>query len=423
MAADPPPRVRGELTCSPTRVARRRARPIVAAVRRNAPSWLCVSPMPSSSRSISATSVRRVRNGSSTARGPGVSGGGVRDATRVPAVSKRCNTASRRSRATAPGASRKGSSASSTWCAQLGDLDLLDHPRGTLQGVGQAQQARDHLPRPAAPARARAAPLAEPLQQLAGLDAEVLVGILRHRVRPPASGRISRARSFDSLVSWRRGLQRLAGAGLGLLGGLGDVGHRDVHLLDRGGLLLGADSSISRAASVVVPTRPRDLLERRPPPRRTAARPRPRPWSRLSVAMTVVLTAARTSSISAADLLGRAAHPVGQLADLVRHHGEAPARLARAGRLDGGVDGQDVRLLGQLVDDLEDRRRSAGTWPQLEHVADDQVHLPPDRRPPTPGRAATVSSPAAGGRRVSAGDLGHPLGALRDLAGGREQLA
>ena len=35
-------------------------------------------------------------------------------------------------------------------------------------------------------------------------------------------------------------LEHLAAASLGLAGGLGDVGDRDVHLFDRGGLLLGA---------------------------------------------------------------------------------------------------------------------------------------------------------------------------------------
>ena len=93
-------------------------------------------------------------------------------------------------------------------------------------------------------------------------------------------------------------------------------------------------SSISRAASVVVADEAGDLLERRRPRRRTGAAPASTAFEPLSVAITVVLTAARTSSMSVADLLGRAADAVGELADLVGDHGEALARLAGAGGLD-----------------------------------------------------------------------------------------
>ena len=77
--------------------------------------------------------------------------------------------------------------------------------------------------------------------------------------------------------------------------------------------------------------------------------------------MTVVLTALRTSSIRAADLLRRAGDAVGELADLVGDDGKALAGFARAGGLDGGVDGQDVGLLGQLRRRCRARRRSAAT--------------------------------------------------------------
>ena len=59
-------------------------------------------------------------------------------------------------------------------------------------------------------------------------------------------GRTMRTRSFDRARQLRRGLQRLAGARLGLPGGLGDVGDRDVDLLDGGGLLLGGELDLAR---------------------------------------------------------------------------------------------------------------------------------------------------------------------------------
>ena len=55
-----------------------------------------------------------------------------------------------------------------------------------------------------------------------------------------------------------------------------------------------------------------------------------------------------------ADLLGRLDRALGQLADLVGDDGEAPAGLAGAGRLDGGVQGEEVGLVRDLLDDLED---------------------------------------------------------------------
>ncbi|MNQ78199.1 hypothetical protein D3C85_931020 [compost metagenome] len=53
------------------------------------------------------------------------------------------------------------------------------------------------------------------------------------------------------------------------------------------------------------------------------------------------------------DLVGGVLHPPGQIAHLVRHHGETPAHLAGAGRLDGGIERQQVGLLGDAVDDVD----------------------------------------------------------------------
>ena len=50
------------------------------------------------------------------------------------------------------------------------------------------------------------------------------------------------------------------------------------------------------------------------------------------------------------DLFGRLAGPLGQFADLVGHHGKAEAVLAGPGRLDGGVEGQQIGLAGNLTD-------------------------------------------------------------------------
>ena len=181
------------------------------------------------------------------------------------------------------------------------------------------------------------------------------------------------------------------------------------------------DSSISRAASVVVVTRPAICLNadghfaELPDPASTALEP-------LSVAITVVLTALRTSSMSVADLLGRAADPVGQLADLVGDHREPLAGFAGAGRLDGRVDREDVGLLGELGDDIEHGADLLRLLAELQHVGDDLIHLAPDAGDRLVRHVDGAVARARGARRLL-GDLRHPLRALGDLARGREQLA
>ncbi len=54
-----------------------------------------------------------------------------------------------------------------------------------------------------------------------------------------------------------------------------------------------------------------------------------------------------------ADLLGGRLAALGQLAHLVGHHGEAAPVLAGARRLDGGVERQQVGLVGDLLDDRD----------------------------------------------------------------------
>ena len=54
------------------------------------------------------------------------------------------------------------------------------------------------------------------------------------------------------------------------------------------------------------------------------------------------------------NFLGGLRRFLGQLADFVRHHRKAQAVFAGARRFDGGVQRQQVGLLGQVVDDLDD---------------------------------------------------------------------
>ena len=55
-----------------------------------------------------------------------------------------------------------------------------------------------------------------------------------------------------------------------------------------------------------------------------------------------------------ADVLGGLGSFLGQLLDFVGHDGEALAGLAGPGGLDGGIQGQQIRLLGNGGDDLDD---------------------------------------------------------------------
>ena len=76
----------------------------------------------------------------------------------------------------------------------------------------------------------------------------------------------------------------------------------------------------------------------------------------------------------AGDLAGRLVGPLGQLADLVGHHGEAPAVLAGPGRLDRRVQGQQVGLAGDLGDHLDDLADLRGTGADQLHGLDRLLH-------------------------------------------------
>ena len=84
------------------------------------------------------------------------------------------------------------------------------------------------------------------------------------------------------------------------------------------------------------------------------------------------------------DLAGRLVGSLGQLADLVGHDGEAHAVLAGAGRLDGGVQRQQIRLAGDLGDHLDDLADLLRTGADQLHGLDRLLH----------GRAALLGQAA-----------------------------
>ena len=69
------------------------------------------------------------------------------------------------------------------------------------------------------------------------------------------------------------------------------------------------------------------------------------------------------------DLFGAASGALGQLADLVGHDREAAARLAGPGRLDRGVEREQVRAVGDAGDDAGDLVDVAGLLLEIEHAA------------------------------------------------------
>ena len=64
-----------------------------------------------------------------------------------------------------------------------------------------------------------------------------------------------------------------------------------------------------------------------------------------------------------------------QIAHLFRHHGEAFAVLTRAGRFHGGVQGQQVGLESDLVDDLDDLGDVLTRGVDLVHGGHHFLHL------------------------------------------------
>jgi len=69
-----------------------------------------------------------------------------------------------------------------------------------------------------------------------------------------------------------------------------------------------------------------------------------------------------------ADLLRRFRDRVRELADLLGDHGKTLARIAGARGLDGGVQREDLRLLGDVVDDDENPADLLAALPECENA-------------------------------------------------------
>ncbi|MPN18862.1 hypothetical protein SDC9_166227 [bioreactor metagenome] len=76
-----------------------------------------------------------------------------------------------------------------------------------------------------------------------------------------------------------------------------------------------------------------------------------------------------------ADLVGGLAGALGQLAHFVGHHGKTAARFAGPGGFDGGVEGQQIGLVGDFLDGIDDRGDLAGLRPQAFHLLGRIPHL------------------------------------------------
>ena len=76
---------------------------------------------------------------------------------------------------------------------------------------------------------------------------------------------------------------------------------------------------------------------------------------------------------------GRLLRLVGQRLDLAGDHGEAPAVLAGPRGLDGGVQGQQVGLLGDVVDRGDDLADGLGLLGQRQDVLGGRLDLLLDR--------------------------------------------
>src|SRR6185295_781854 len=116
------------------------------------------------------------------------------------------------------------------------------------------------------------------------------------------------------------------------------------------------------------------------------------------------------------DGLGRLGRALGQLANLVGDDAEAQAGLTGAGRLDGGVEGEQVRVRGQLFDQVDDLRDLERTVADALDLLGDDLHLAADPlhagQAVAHGRIALLGGLERGARRAGrllggAGDFAH----------------
>jgi hypothetical protein len=105
----------------------------------------------------------------------------------------------------------------------------------------------------------------------------------------------------------------------------------------------------------------------------------------------------------ARDVAGGLCCPVGELADFVGDDSETAAGFTRTRRFDGGVECQEVGLVGNLLDQLDDAADFFGTALQAEHFFQ---------------RAARVASELVQFRA----DGGYRFAAARGNAGGSERV-
>jgi hypothetical protein len=92
------------------------------------------------------------------------------------------------------------------------------------------------------------------------------------------------------------------------------------------------------------------------------------------------------------NFLRRALGLIGQLADLVGHHGKTTPRLTGPCRLDGGIEGQQVGLLGDTVDPRGQRLDIAGLGIQVSKRMD-------------PALSRLLGAPSASDMRRAASDM------------------
>ena len=257
---------------------------------------------------------------------------------------------------------------------QVRDRRLSDHARGALQRVRKPEHAGELLG-PADSLFELERRSAEPIERAREPRRESICKGLAPPGYGCSCGWMSCARFLEREVScndvWSVWLELASD----LACSLRHVHDRDVDLLDGRGLLLGAEfdllGGVGRRGDETgdLLERGRDLSELPRSQSRRPSSPFGRHDRRVHCGADVV--------DEAADLLGGPADAVGQLADLVGDDAEALAHLAGARRLDRRVDGEDVRLFGQLVDDLEDAADLLRLLPEIEHVVHDRVDLPP----------------------------------------------
>ncbi|MCY1402859.1 hypothetical protein D9M71_180200 [compost metagenome] len=122
-----------------------------------------------------------------------------------------------------------------------------------------------------------------------------------------------------------------------------------------------------------------------------------------------------------ADFLHRVLGALGQVAHFVGHHGEAAAGLAGPRRLDGGVERQQVGLLGDGADHLQHRADLLAAAGQRLHLLHGRAHLAGQLLDGT-GGAADHAEALAGGVVGAAGGFGGLGGAAGDVLGGGAHL-